>query len=71
MKSKLLLFTLLLLTNSAFSQKLIWTSENGGENQNGAISGYDLGTNQLSTIASLAGNPMESLNILLPLNWLR
>ena len=68
MKSKLLLFTLLLLTNSAFSQKLIWTSENGGENQNGAISGYDLGTNQLSTIASLAGNPMESLNILLDPN---
>ena len=56
----------LLLTFSGMSliaQKLIWTSEFGGQNHNGAIISYDLNTNQTNTLLSLEGNPMYGFNI--------
>ncbi|MDB4835108.1 hypothetical protein OAH12_00825, partial [Cyclobacteriaceae bacterium] len=51
---------LLLFCSLTFSQKLLWSSETGGTNQNGAIISYDLQTQQTETIASLGGNFMQS-----------
>lgn len=62
MKRKITLFLCLALYLTGHSQKLIWTSTTGGTNNNGAVIGYDLQTNQTSTIASLGGNFMKGIS---------
>ena len=54
-----------LLINQGYGQQLLWTSENGGTNQNGAVISYDLQTQQLTTVASLGGNFMGNWAITL------
>lgn len=54
---------MILTLNQVFSQKILWTSEFGGQNSNGAIIQYDLSTNQISTPLSLEGNPMYGYNL--------
>lgn len=46
------------LSTTSFSQKLLWTSQYGGENSNGAIIQYDLSNSELTTKYSLVGNPL-------------
>lgn len=45
------------------AQKLIWTSQTGGDNNNGAIIEYDLTNNQTSILGSLGGNFMKGYNL--------
>lgn len=61
MKLKLTLI-LLAITQIGFSQKLLWTSQNGGENTNGAIIEHDLNTQQTSVLASLGGNFLKGIS---------
>lgn len=44
---------LLAFTATVNAQKLVWPSELGGDNYNGAIVGYDLSTKKTEVIASL------------------
>lgn len=45
------------------AQKLLWTSEYGGDNSNGAIISYDLATGSIETPVSLDGNPLYGFNL--------
>ncbi|MFK5857010.1 MAG: T9SS type A sorting domain-containing protein [Bacteroidota bacterium] len=49
----------------ANSQNILFTSEFGGDNNNGAIMDYDLTTGQLSTFKSLGGNFQYGYNVLI------
>ena len=62
-KKTLLTVTLFSVLTSGFSQKLLFTSEFGGDNSNGAIVSYDLNNNTTSNQLSLAGNPFYGYNI--------
>ena len=58
--------TLILLIGSSLSvsaQKLVWTSQTGGTNNNGAIIQHDLQTQQTSTLGSLGGNFMRGFDL--------
>lgn len=70
MKKQLLFVLFIVLTISSInSQQLLWTSENGGTNQNGAVISYDLQTQQLATVASLGGNFMGNYMLLYDLEY--
>lgn len=56
---------LLFIVFNLNSQKLLWTSENGGENQNGAIVSYDFSNQQVNVEASLGGNFLSTFEILM------
>ena len=59
--------SLSILLSSIFcaSQSILFTSEFGGENHNGAIMNYDLTSGQLNTFKSLGGNFQYGYNILI------
>ena len=65
MKTKLLFILLISLLTKGFSQKLLFTSEFGGDNSNGSIVSYDLNSNTTSNQLSLEGNPLYGFNLLL------
>jgi uncharacterized repeat protein (TIGR03803 family) len=56
MKKFTLLITGVFFTIQFFGQNILFTSEFGGENSNGAIMNYDVATDQLNTFKSLGGN---------------
>ena len=60
---KILLFSFTLIAVNSFSQKLVWTSQTGGDNNNGAIIQHDLQTQQTSTLGSLEGNFMRGFDL--------
>lgn len=60
---KIILYTAFFISLQGFSQKLLFTSEYGGDNSNGAIVSYDLSNNSTSTQLSLKGNPFYGINI--------
>ena len=62
MKKILLSIILFSVLTSGFSQKLLYTSEYGGDNSNGAIVSYDLSNNSTSTQLRLGGNPFYGIN---------
>ncbi|UTW65740.1 T9SS type A sorting domain-containing protein [bacterium SCSIO 12643] len=51
-------------STASYAQKLIWSSEFGGTNSNGAIVSYELSNGQIETPISLNGSPMYGINIL-------
>lgn len=66
MKRIILAFTLCFISSHfAFSQVLLWSSEYGGANSNGAVIGYELTNGQVSPYVSLEGNPMYGFNLML------
>jgi hypothetical protein len=65
MKPLLLYITLFSLSITGYSQKLLWTSEFGGDNSNGAIISYDLDNNSTNTQLSLEGSPLYGFNLLM------
>lgn len=66
MKRIILSFTLCFISfHFAFSQVLLWSSEYGGANSNGAVIGYDLKSSMVSPYVSLKGNPMYGFNLTL------
>ena len=68
MKYFLIFIALISISTTGFSQKLLFTSEFGGENSNGAIISYDLATNTTRTQLSLEGNPLYGFNITLEIS---
>lgn len=60
---KIILYAAFFISLQGFSQKLLFTSEYGGDNSNGAIVSYDLSNNSTSTQLSLEGNPFYGINI--------
>lgn len=65
MKYLSLLFLLVFVSLNSFNQNILFTSEFGGENNNGAIMNYDIGSGQLSTFKSLGGNFQYGYNVLI------
>ena len=65
MKRLLLLAILLLCGAAAISQNLLFTSEFGGANSNGALVKYNPVTNNSSVFTSLGGNPFTALNVVI------
>ncbi|MCT4674135.1 MAG: T9SS type A sorting domain-containing protein [Prolixibacteraceae bacterium] len=66
MKKIVLVFILCFISSHfAFSQVLLWSSEYGGANSNGAVIGYDLNSDVVSPYVSLKGNPMYGFNLML------
>lgn len=65
MKKFTLISSMLFLSVLTYGQSILFTSEFGGENNNGAIMDYDLTTGQLSTFKSLGGNFQYGLNFLI------
>ena len=68
MKQILLFGIGLLSIISVNGQQLLYTSEFGGDKSNGAIMSYDPATDELSTMASLGGNPHYGYDILIQEN---
>ena len=64
MRRILLLTTALVFSCAFYSQQLLYTSEFGGENHNGAIISYDPASGQTSNMLSLGGNPFFGFQIL-------
>ncbi|MCX6282049.1 MAG: T9SS type A sorting domain-containing protein [Bacteroidetes bacterium] len=65
MKKIVLLAILLLIGGVAISQNLLFTSEFGGTNSNGAIVKYNPATTNSSVFTSLGGNPFTALNVVI------
>ena len=65
MKKISLFAILLLIGGAAISQNLLFTSEFGGANSNGAIVKYNPATTNSSVFTSLGGNPFTSSNVLI------
>ncbi|MFZ9386702.1 MAG: T9SS type A sorting domain-containing protein [Chitinophagaceae bacterium] len=57
---KLLFFMLLSVIQTVDAQKLLFPSSYGGTQSSGAIIGYDIANNQLSTLSSLNGSPLTA-----------
>ncbi len=64
MRKSILLLVILFLSFCSFGQNLIFTSEYGGDHNNGAIVKYDPDSDQLNTLVSLDGSFLTPFNIL-------
>lgn len=62
---QILLLIFFLLASTAFSKKLLWTSEFGGDNSNGALISYDRDKGSTKAQLSLGGNPLYGFNLIL------
>ena len=63
MRKLILILALISTTSILNAQQLLYTSEFGGENSNGAIISYDFATGQTSNMLSLEGNPFYGYQI--------
>lgn len=69
MKNSIVLIVALALSAASYSQKMLWTSQNGGSNGNGAVIQYDLSNQQTEVLASLSGNFLKGISIQQNENW--
>ncbi len=65
MKKFTLILSILFLSFLTYGQSILFTSEFGGENNNGAIMNYDISSGQLNTFKSLGGNFQYGYNFLI------
>lgn len=63
MRKYLFIQLLMLAATIVNAQQLLYTSELGGDNYNGAIISYDLASEQTSNMISLGGNPFNSFDL--------
>ena len=62
MKRTLLPLLFFLIVSTVFSQKVLWTSEFGGQNSNGSICTYDFEDNSIS-VSGIDGSPVADYNL--------